>query len=229
MRPLARSLLLCLLMLGSAAAALALRPTQRLAELGPAVVLEHMIPARLGEWQMDETPVIQMVDPQQQQTIERLYTQTLNRTYINPAGYRIMLSLAYGADQRDEFQVHKPEVCYPAQGFILHERFHARLPTALGVLPVTRIRASLGMRDEPVTYWTTLGNHVVKPGGINKKRLELHYGLAGQIPDGMLVRVSSIDGETTRAYEQQAIFINQLLAVLPPEVRERVAGHLENH
>jgi len=207
----------------------AFQPTEMLAQRLGDMDLEAVVPDKIGTWRLDRSSAAGVVDPQAKAYIDSIYTRTLARVYVADDGYRIMLSLAYGADQRDEFQVHKPEVCYPAQGFILHERFHARLPTALGVLPVTRIRASLGMRDEPVTYWTTLGNHVVKPGGINKKRLELHYGLAGQIPDGMLVRVSSIDGETTRAYEQQAIFINQLLAVLPPEVRERVAGHLENH
>jgi EpsI family protein len=42
--------------------------------------------------------------------------------YVNASGYRIMLSLAYGSDQRGALQAHKPEVRYPAQGFTLHGR-----------------------------------------------------------------------------------------------------------
>jgi EpsI family protein len=38
---------------------------------------------------------------------------------INPQGYRIMLSIAYGKNQSDALQLHKPEICYPAQGFTL--------------------------------------------------------------------------------------------------------------
>ena len=32
-------------------------------------------------------------------------------------GRQIMLSIAYGEDQRDGMKLHYPEVCYPAQGF----------------------------------------------------------------------------------------------------------------
>ena len=51
--------------------------------------------------------------------INKIYNQTLTRTYINPRGDRIMLSIAYGRDQSDALQMHKPELCYPAQGFRL--------------------------------------------------------------------------------------------------------------
>ena len=30
-----------------------------------------------------------------------------------------MLSIAYGKNQSDALQLHKPEICYPAQGFTL--------------------------------------------------------------------------------------------------------------
>ena len=107
-----------------------------------------------------------------------------------------MLALAYGKDQRDAMQVHYPEVCYPAQGFALQEKQIGTLATERGAIPVTRILTNLGQRIEPVTYWTTVGDRVVQTG-LQKKLAEMSYGLSGKIPDGMLIRVSSIDTERT--------------------------------
>ena len=60
-----------------------------------------------------------MVNPQTQELLDKLYSEVLTRVYVNASGYRIMRSLAYGFDQRGAMQAHMPEVCYPAQGFIL--------------------------------------------------------------------------------------------------------------
>ncbi|MDQ5918827.1 MAG: hypothetical protein QG660_1942, partial [Pseudomonadota bacterium] len=86
---------------------------------------------------------------------------------------------------------------------------------------------SLGQRQEPVTYWTTVGDHVVKSGGIHKKLVEMSYGLTGKIPDGMLVRASSIDPDTANAYQMHDRFSKQMLEALAPEAQKRLAGNLE--
>src|SRR6267378_4531886 len=90
-----------------------------------------------------------------QALLDKLYSQILTRTYVNSAGYRIMLSLAYGSDQRGSLQAHKPEVCYPAQGFALQANEAASIATSYGAIPVRRLLTSLGARKEPVTYWFT--------------------------------------------------------------------------
>src|SRR5690242_6550983 len=151
-----RNLTLLMLMLAASGLALALRPSQKIAADSRSVDLETMIPRTFGEWRAEPQNSLQMVDPQQQQMIAKIYTQTLNRTYVNKSGYRIMLAIAYGEDQRDAMQVHYPEICYPAQGFVLHEKQAATLPTKAGPIPITRILTSLGPRSEPVTYWTTV-------------------------------------------------------------------------
>ena len=225
MNLLLRNIILLVLMLAASGLALALKPTQKISDLGPSVDLEKMIPQTFGDWREERQISVQMVDPQQKETIDRIYTQTLSRTYVNGYGYRIMLSIAYGDDQRDSMQMHYPEVCYPAQGFTLEEKQRGTLATANGQIPVTRILTNLGPRSEPVTYWTTVGNRVFQ-GGFQKKVAEMSYGLHGEIPDGMLIRVSSIDGEATRAFEMQAQFADQMLAALAPEARRKIDGNL---
>ena len=218
-----RNLLLLALMLAASAGSYALRPTHKMADQGPKVELEIMIPPAFGDWREEEQVSAQIVDPQQSEMINKLYSQTLTRTYVNGNNYRIMLSIAYGSDQSDSMQVHKPEVCYPAQGFILENKQTGILTAGQSRLPVTRIMTSLNQRHEPVTYWTTIGDHAVK-GGVNKKLVEMSYGLTGKIPDGMLIRVSSIDPEPARAYQAQEQFAAQMLAAVEPEARQRLAG-----
>jgi EpsI family protein len=210
-------------MLAASGLALALRPTQKIADMGPVINLNTMIPHTFGNWSEEQQNSVQMVDPQQQEMIEKIYTQTLSRVYKDNHDYRIMLAIAYGDDQRDSMQMHYPEVCYPAQGFSLQGKQTGTLATENGLIPVTRILTNLGQRNEPVTYWTTVGNRVFQ-GGLQKKIAEMSYGLNGKIPDGMLIRVSSIDAEAPRAYEMQAQFIDQMLGALTSEHRQKLNG-----
>lgn len=221
-----RSFLIMALMLIASGLSLVLRPSQKIAEQGPAIDLKTMIPHTFADWREEPNSLTQVVDPQQKELLDRIYNQTLSRTYINSQGYRVMLSIAYGSDQRDALQLHKPEVCYPAQGFELLKKEVGTLVAGAGAIPVTRISTRLGQRREPVTYWTTVGDRVVQ-GGLQKKLAEMSYGLSGKIPDGMLIRVSSIDTDDANAFRVQKAFAGDLLAAVAPQYRQRLGGHAE--
>jgi EpsI family protein len=206
--------------------AMALKPTEFLADQFKRVDLEAMVPKHLNGWEALPGAQTQIVDPGQLALINRLYTQTLNRGYVNSQGYVVMLSIAYGKDQRDALQVHKPEVCYPAQGFTLLDKRQYGLETGLKSakkIKVTHLQTALGARIEPVTYWTLIGEKVYS-GNLDKKLAEMQYGLEGKIPDGMLVRMSSIDSDSENAFKMQSQFAIAMLASLQPEVRARFSG-----
>ena len=80
---------------------------------------------------------------------------------MNAAGYRIMLSLAYGSNQRGSLQAHKPEVCYPTQGFSITYNEVTTLNTPFREIPARHPFGTLGARQEPVTYWITVGDTAV--------------------------------------------------------------------
>lgn len=223
MTSLTKFILLFVLMAATSGMALALRPTHRIADDAAPINLEAMIPNALGEWREVPQNTIQIVDAQQKEVIDKIYAQTLSRIYSNAQGYRMMLTIAYGKDQDDSHQVHKPEICYPAQGFVLTGKRYDRLTVGSDSIPVTRIETSLGTREEPVTYWITVGDRVVGPG-LDKKLVEMSYGLRGQIPDGMLIRISSIDAESPHAYLMQDRFISEMLSSLDPQSRQKVIG-----
>ena len=120
--PLRKVVLLVALMLLAAAAGEWMRPTYRLSEHKPAVVLDKQVPEAFGEWRLDRSITPVLPDPGLQSMLDALYSQTLARTYINPQGQRIMLSIAYGSDQSNEATaVHRPEFCYSAQGFTVNQ------------------------------------------------------------------------------------------------------------
>lgn len=200
-------------------------PTQYLADQQTPIALERNVPMQLQGWKALAEPGVHIVDPVRQEIIDAIYTETLTRSYVNPEGYRIMLSVAYGKDQRDGLNLHLPEVCYPAQGFMVNGRSNAMLDIdGVSPLAVRQLQTRLGQRVEPVTYWTVIGDTVYQ-GGTSKKKHELRYALSDQIADGMLVRISSIDQDTTRAYAMHLQFAAALVAALPPSVRARFAGH----
>lgn len=79
--------------------------------------VEALLPVQFGRWSVDRTIVPLAVSPDVAQMLATLYDRTVARTYVNDLGERVMLSVAYGANQSRALQLHKPEVCYVAQGF----------------------------------------------------------------------------------------------------------------
>jgi EpsI family protein len=218
-----KNLVLLSLMLMSAWLAVVLRPTISIADELPPIDLISMVPNAFGDWHEDRNVSAQIVDPQQKQMLDKIYDKTLSRTYVNSQGYRIMLSIAYGKNQSGTLQLHKPETCYPAQGFKLLSNQPGILDLLGKPIPVSRLETSLGQRSEPITYWTVVGDHVTS-SMTDKRITEVLYAMKGRIPDGMLVRLSSIDTDTLAAYAAQNQFASTMIRAIAPVHRNRFAG-----
>jgi EpsI family protein len=210
-------------MLMASGLAVALRPDHKIAEQGPAVDLEAMLPKQFGDWKVDDKVVFQQVSPETTAALNRIYTQLVTRTYVNREGYRIMLSVPYGANQSDGLAAHDPEGCYPAQGFQILSKRKEVLDVAIGQVPLRRMEANAGARHELVSYWFTVGATAVNSDW-ERKKAQLHYAVKRQIPDGLLVRVSSIDQDSEQAYKIQDQFIDQMLSAASPAARLHLAG-----
>lgn len=218
-----RMLIIALLMFSGAGLAWAMKPTQKIADIREKPDLNTLIPSQVGEWKIDASIVPIEPSPDVQAALNKIYNQTLSRTYVDPAGRRIMLSIAYGGDQSDSMQVHQPEVCYAAQGFEVFGAVAGMLLTQYGELPVKRLIARQGNRNEPITYWVVVGDKATL-SGFTQKLAQLRYGLTGKVPDGFLVRISSIDPDRQSAYRLQEEFIKALLGALHEKDRARIAG-----
>jgi len=221
-----------LIVLGMAGSSLlgaeALTPRVKLSNVRALRVdLEAMVPKRFGEWVMDERVSGGIVNPIAEATLKRIYSQILTRTYVGPNGRLVMVSIAYGDDQRKYLALHYPEVCYPAQGFSVKSNVTGQTQIAGQVLPLRRLETFMGPnRHEPITYWTTMGDYT-SFSGLPRRMIELRYGLQRLIPDGLLFRVSTIGPDSEAEFALQERFIQQLLANVSPEVRTLLTGQFQ--
>jgi EpsI family protein len=218
-----RSILLAALMVAVSAAGYALRPKAPEPGTAPRFVLEQIVPREFAGWRELPNTTELVVNPQTQAMLDKLYSQMLTRTYENREGYRVMLSMAYGDDQRGDLQAHKPEVCYPAQGFALLSNDSSNVATPFGDIAARRLNTRMGARHEPVTYWFTVADTAIR-NKVEQRMIEIRSGLTGQVPDGLLVRVSSIDVSPQNAYKLQDQFVAGLLGSVPEADRRRLSG-----
>jgi EpsI family protein len=208
-------------MVFSAGAALALRPSPTPEPVD--LDLERIIPRSFGDWAVDPMIVPISPTPDVQTSLDRLYKQIVSRTYANSRGERVMLMIAYGGDQSDALKAHRQEVCYAAQGFEIRNVLHESLRFEGKTIPVTRLLAVRDARSEPVTYWFTMGDRVVF-GRLERLLVQISYGLSGRIPDGMLVRVSSISTNPARAFTGHEEFVGALLGEMREGNVDRLLG-----
>jgi EpsI family protein len=220
-----RAIILAVLMLGTSALTVALTPTRSAAAEGRQFQLETIIPRQFGDWKIDEQLDRLVVNPPLQGTLKTLYSQVLSRTYVNSAGRRIMLSVAYGEDQTSHKRIHRPEICYPSQGFQIIKNWKDAISIGSEILPIMRITAQLGSRHEPVTYWIRVGDKLVR-GPTEQTFTRLSYGLTGIMPDGILFRVSEINQDSRESFALQDQFIQALLSSLTPVDQKILIGSL---
>ena len=185
--------------------------------------LEATVPKQFGDWR-EVQEVAQVIDPGTRELLKETYLETLTRTYINGSGYRVMLSIARSADQLGIRQAHRPETCYPAQGFKLIGDLDAgALATPYGQIEVNRLTTAKGARSESVTYWLTMADQVVQSKW-EKRVVQLRAVVTGQSPDGLLFRVSSIDRDAHGAFSTQQQFVGDMMKSVTPDARRRLSG-----
>lgn len=201
-----------------------LRPRIFLADTKPPVELKTLFPAAFGRWKIDPNILPLEPSPDLQQALQESYSETLSRTYVRDDGKTIMLSVAYGRNQHKGMNWHRPEICYPAQGIpITVPTSRVEMSFDHHPLPISRLVASNPSRIEPISYWVVVGDRITSFGRAHKL-VALTYGLRGYIPDGMLIRVSSINRDTDEAFEDQRQFITDMLQGMSPAARQIVLG-----
>ena len=221
---LTRQALLASLCLLAAVGAYLLTPRQLLADLEP-VNLEQMVPLQFANWRALPEHDDVITSPEQEAFIKSIYSQVLSRVYVDDAGHRIMLSIAYTRDQSDNSgtQSHKPEICYPAQGFQIVSNQQQDLRVREGQWQIRHLVAARADRTEPITYWNMIG---IQPAvtGTAIKKAQLYLGMQGVIADGLIVRISNISEDVADSFVIHSEFIEQLLHGMDAYGKKRIAG-----
>ena len=209
-----------------AAAAGAWLATPRLQAMQGAPSLDATVPKAFGDWRaiQDSTPQVDV--SQGVETVqEQPYDQTVMRTYVNSHGQQIMLALAWGERQRQDVKVHRPEVCYPAQGFNVRKLGPGpAIPTPARAAPVPTteiLTEARGGGYEAVRYWIRIGEQY-GGDGMAARWYILNEGFRGRIPDGVLVRASQRlpqPGAEAQSQALMASFLSELVAAVPASTR----------
>ena len=213
-----------ILILAAAGLAQAMIPRELMARDRDKFDLQEVIPRQFGEWKA--VPGVRLVVPTDPNALANLlYSQELGRNYVDREGHVVMLMMAYGPSQSDRLQLHRPEACYVSDGFKVSPTFETKLPIGGGAdgLKIKRLTAQRGPRFEPITYWMRVGDEVAT-GVLDRQLIKLKYGLRGIIPDGTLVRVSTVGLPEAQAYAVQERFVQDLLAAVAPENQKILIG-----
>jgi EpsI family protein len=220
-----RGWLLAFAMILAATLANYVKPKHRLVDPNSRIDIGQVIPKHFGDWRVDESISPVQPAPDVRAQLENIYDQTFAATYVDSKGERVMLSLAYGEGQTKATSLHRPEVCYPAQGFQLEGQYKDQISTPFGTVRTRRVLAVLGRRVEPITYWIRVGDELAS-GGLEQKMAGIRYGLVGVIPDGLLFRVSSISVDPAKGYQLQDRFVRELLGSIDIWQRRFLVGRL---
>ena len=186
--------------------------------------LETLVPHNFGDWHDTGESALSIVNPEQGEQLRVIYNQTLTRVYRHgPTGRLLMLAIAHGTDQAYATQLHRPEMCYRAQGFFVSRQEDEDLQTTRGILPVTHLWTSAGTRNEPVTYWIRTGDRLTR-GSLQMNLARLSLALRGNIADGLLVRVSEVSNDDGTSFALQQQFLRDLTASVQEDQLNMLLG-----
>lgn len=219
-RALRASIVVVMFMAASSVGAWVATPHQKMSQT---TSLEKTVPSAFGDWVEQKNGMAQMslsVSEDGRLTEDQPYDQVLMRTYRNSKGDSVMLALAYAREQRQEVKIHRPEVCYQAQGYKMLNEQPVEIAQSNNQpdIPGRRLLMNSGDRLEAVSYWVRIGDSYPR-SGLGARMTILQTGLKGIVPDAILVRVSSIvnqPADSNTAYERQENFLAQLTQAMQP-------------
>ena len=187
--------------------------------------LESLVPKQFAGWTTEKTDGLVMPDPDKQRLVNKIYNTVLTRVYRDGAGHEVEFLIAYGGDQSDSLQLHRPETCYLANGYSVGAPHYEDKTYAGHDIHIARVRTYDAQAREPVSYWMRVGDRLVTTN-MDRQLAKLMDGLHGLIPDGVLVRVSTRTASTNLAadYVVQDRFIADMLASLDPKTQELLVG-----
>jgi len=184
--------------------------------------LDPLFPATIADWAYQTSDGL--VLPPADQVTDRHYNAVLARYYASPTQLPVMLLVAYSGTQDGMLQVHRPEVCYPASGYDLVEQRAMLLDAGGGLqVPARYIAARSVSRHEQLIYWTRIGDDFptrwwAQHWAVAKENLK------GRVPDGVLVRISTMASGDETATPTLKHFISAMLPRLSPTARRVLFG-----
>jgi EpsI family protein len=135
-----------------------------------------------------------------------------------------MLALAWGKRQRQEAKIHRPDLCYVAQGFpvksLANKQFDGLLPDGKPVSGKHMV-VMTAKGGEAVSYWMRIGT-LYSENAFESRMQIFKEGLKGRVTDGILVRASQrirTETDAQAAFPVLDQFLFDLVNASPENVR----------
>ena len=169
-----------------------------------------LMPQEVGEWQrIDSKNIILPLDFEPSANEAIAYG-----AYVDDLGRVITMLIAYGPPQGNAMRLHRPEICYRAQGFRIDGLDVSRVDTSFGPIPVIQMSANKALRQETVSYWMREGDYF-QDGPSYRIASALRRFRFGP-HDGVLIRLSS-RGIDPLVEEMHHDFAASFVQVVPQE------------
>lgn len=182
---------------------------------------DALVPGPFGEWTtLSEGDVVL---PPPDALRDRLYDNLVTRVYQKPGIPAVMMLLAYNNEQNGVLQVHRPEVCYPVGGYELSQTEKIDLSLDSNSIPANIFTAKSPSRTEQVIYFTRLGNSFPR-SWVEQRISVVNANLAGDIPDGMMMRVSMLGVSQQQAKPILTDFVREFISASPRRLQKLLAG-----
>jgi EpsI family protein len=183
--------------------------------------LDSLVPGRIGEWTF--SPYRNVLIPRGEKLQDATYDDVLTRFYTSASAAPIILLIAYGSAQSGDRQLHRPEVCYPAAGFNVRNERNSSL-TLAGVPIVARTLTAVARdRVEHILYWSRIGRDFPLDS-LAQRWAILRQTVGGTVPDGVLVRISTLSRGRADAIARLHQFARLMVGAGGSELRSVLVG-----
>ena len=188
----------------------------------PEGALDRTVPRTFGKWHA--VPARDVVLPPKGELSDQTYNDVLVRVYQDGSGAAVALLLAYGSLQGRDMQLHRPELCYPAAGFAIKSAETITLRMANEPAISARLLDTASQtRPEQILYWTRIG-HDFPTTQMAQRWSVVRQNLNGKVPDGILVRTSTITPSSEDALPVLRGFVETMMETAPAATRKLLVG-----
>lgn len=218
-----RDVLLSSLLIGTAALSFARLPRTPIIGLADAAA-KDVIPRRIGEWAEIGSPDDIVLPPEDERAVAAIYDEQVMRVYANDSSQAVMLLVAYARTQSSMLMVHRPESCYPGAGFTIVSNEAVSIPLSSKLSIEGRfLTTRRDSRVEQVLYWTRFGNET--PVDWDAQRWAIAaQALQGLVPDGALVRLSTVSQDAARSLSLLREFAAEMVRAAGSKGRGLLVG-----
>ncbi len=153
------------------------------------------------------------------------------RTYQHTDGRKVSVVMAWSGDGLNFQKIHEQQVCYKASGFEVSPLHIVSILTGTGSIDAMAFTAIQDARKDDVAYWMVIDGirerDIDKRNPIVRQFLQLLYlpsFFRGELPDILMVRVSSVRLANGQPTTDHIDYIKEWLKTISSADRQRITG-----